>query len=184
MKLKQNSISAKLYRWFYITDSMPANLCPYFWKLVAMWVLIGPAALISAPMLIANKGDEIDEWTPRIIGGILLYALSYIALLMIFAPISYLMIGMSKQYLNFQVVGFIAWATGIVCLIIFLIVKKNEKRKVEKARKKSRYIWDEEGNYGENPDYEKFEPKTPRTYILKEFIKARYNRYCPKIDWE
>lgn len=183
MKLKQNSISARLYRWFYITDNMPSNLCPYFWKLVAMWVLLGPGALISAPMMIVNRGEKM-EWPSRIIGGALLYFVAYILMLMVFAPISYLMIGISEKYWNFQLGGFTGWVLTIACLIVLFIVRKVEKRKEEKARKRSPYIWDEEGNYVTNPDYEEFEPKTPRTYILKEFIKAKYNRYCPKIDWE
>ena len=42
MKLNRNSISAKLFRYFYSTDIMPGSLCTYFWALVLAYILIIP----------------------------------------------------------------------------------------------------------------------------------------------
>jgi hypothetical protein len=28
------------------------------------------------------------------------------------------------------------------------------------------------------------EPKQEKTYLVVEFAKAKYNKYCPKIDWK
>lgn len=181
MKLNKNSISARLYRWFYITESMPSNLCPYFWKLVAMWILIVPASLISAPILIANRGDKINEWTPRITGGLLLYGVAFILFLMFFAPISYIYYGWIKNYIQWQTGGVLAWMVTILALIIIGTFELYNRRKAAKERKLYKFIWDEEGNYIENPEYREPEEKT---YIIREFIKAKYNRYCPKIDWK
>ena len=54
MKLNQNSLSAKLYRWFYKTDTMPTNLCPYFWKLVTAVILSPLFAIYTLPYEIIN----------------------------------------------------------------------------------------------------------------------------------
>lgn len=42
MTLNSNSISAKLYRYFYSTERMPESLCTYFWALVLAYILIIP----------------------------------------------------------------------------------------------------------------------------------------------
>jgi hypothetical protein len=46
--------------------------------------------------------------------------------------------------------------------------------------KRLEFIWDADGNYVKNPNYEPYEKKPN---IIIEFIKAKYNRYCPKIEW-
>jgi amino acid transporter len=42
MTLNSNSISAKLYRYFYSKQNMPASLCTYFWALVIAYLFIIP----------------------------------------------------------------------------------------------------------------------------------------------
>jgi hypothetical protein len=87
MNLNQNSIPAKLYRWFYQKNQyeMPTNLCPYFWQLVVMWIFILPCALLSLPANIFyffSKDSEYEakenNWLFGIILWIVLYGLSYI----------------------------------------------------------------------------------------------------------
>ena len=57
MKLNINSTSAQLYRWFYATTTMPQSLCPYFWKLVIMWLLILPYSILSLPVILMDLKD-------------------------------------------------------------------------------------------------------------------------------
>jgi acyl-homoserine lactone acylase PvdQ len=57
MKLNINSTSAQLYRWFYATEQMPQSLCPYFWKLVLMWVFILPYTILSLPVILMDLKD-------------------------------------------------------------------------------------------------------------------------------
>jgi phosphatidylglycerophosphatase A len=59
---------------------------------------------------------------------------------------------------------------GITFLVKYIQHNKREKHK--------RYIWDEIDGYIDNPEYVE-----PRPNLVKEFIKAKYHKYCPKIDW-
>jgi hypothetical protein len=47
MRLKSNSISARLYRYFYGTEIMPTSLCNYFWALVLAYLLIIPLEIFG-----------------------------------------------------------------------------------------------------------------------------------------
>ena len=60
----------------------------------------------------------------------------------------------------------------ILSLTIIGILQWRNRIKAAKERKQSKYIWDEEGNYIENPEYRESEKKN---YILKEFIKANFD---------
>lgn len=182
MKLNTNSVSARLYRWFYRTSHMPQNLCPYFWKLVLMWIFILPLAFCSLP-LIVMKDSKDAEWDTRLFAGIMIWVLLFFAFLMIFSPITYLMYGLlSKETLigSWQMAGAITWFVCIIIAITFGGVHLLQRRKEKKRHKQREYIWDENGDYIINPDYVPYEPKPS---ILAEFIKAKYNKYCPKIDW-
>ena len=52
MKLNYNGTIAKIYRWFYQREVMPASLCPYFWQLVLMWIFIIPFLVIYLPIMV------------------------------------------------------------------------------------------------------------------------------------
>ena len=54
MKLTKNSFNSKLYRWFYCTNQLPINLCPYFWKLLMAWVLLIPVVVITLPVTLGE----------------------------------------------------------------------------------------------------------------------------------
>ena len=58
MKLNSNSISSKLYRWFYGTKELPNNLCPYFWKLVLAWLVLIPYSLVCLPVILTEIYDK------------------------------------------------------------------------------------------------------------------------------
>ena len=57
---------------------------------------------------------------------------------------------------------------------IWLCITWNELIKQKKRQKR----YDEDGNYLPYGG----EPKKQNIFI--EFIKAKYNKYCPKIDWK
>jgi hypothetical protein len=72
MELNLNSLTAKLYRWFYNQYEMPNSLCPYFWKMIIMYVFIIPYSIISLPQIIFELITKERSEAPRIaIGGIL-----------------------------------------------------------------------------------------------------------------
>lgn len=61
MELKLNSLSARLYRYFYETNKMPNSLCTYFWKLVIAYLLIIPLEIIGLPFTIYIKFFDKDQ---------------------------------------------------------------------------------------------------------------------------
>ena len=183
MKLNHNSLSARLYRWFYITDHMPPTLCPYFWKLVLMWILILPYSFLCLPLIIVKQDEEILEWRVRPIFGVVLYGVVFVTFLALF-PLTYFIWGLfevKSVFLQWQVAGMLIWVIIIVYAIVWAIVKLNSRRKLARRRRQLEYIWNDKGDYVLNPDYVHYEP---RPNIIVEFIKAKYNKYCPKIDWE
>lgn len=176
MKLNINSASARLYRWFYMTQSMPQSLCPYFWKLVLMWVFILPYAILSLPVLLVDSKDSIsgaDRISARIGIGIIWWFLIGFVVCML-SPIGLIFSSPQKDsvFMNMLMIGTLCWT----CLIIFGCI---ELFKWAKAKWRNRHVkYDENGWRIWEPVNEK-EPN-----IVKEFIKAKYNKYCPKIEWK
>lgn len=182
MKLNIDSVSARLYRWFYATFEMPQSLCPYFWKLAIMWTFIVPYSALSLPVIISDRitSEPYRKAGERFFFGLFLWVLLFLAFLILF-PITYFFWGwFPKDSLlkAWQLCGilleFIAVVVSFVFGIIYLISLARER----KRQSQRQMIWDAEGNYIPNPNYR---PKKPN--IIIEFTKATYNRYCPKIDW-
>jgi hypothetical protein len=74
-------------------------------------------------------------------------------------------------YMFMVTLGIMIWAATIVIGVI-------EGVKALKEWNYSRKI-----NYDENGRRIWGEPKEQKTYLVVEFVKAKYNKYCPKIDW-
>ena len=181
MKLDLNSVNAKLYRWFYATQSMPQSLCPYFWKLLIAWTFCVPYAIITAP--IRNKLFNSSEWDngAQMIGlSLMLWSVIGVIISMVYSITSLWGYYPEKSFLGtIQRIGVVTFFTlcviGLLVVIILLF-----KYFIEKKRdKRRRMIWStSEEDYILNPDYRGDTPN-----LLLEFIKAKYNKYCPKIDW-
>jgi hypothetical protein len=178
MKLNENSVSAKLYKWFYAVSEyqgLPNNLCPYFWRMVLMYLTIIPYVLFSIPVVVYDLFDKNYSNGDRKTGERLgVSAGVYIALFAITALISAivaLFIKVEKNTLfEFLVVGgVLIWAGLIVIGII-----EGIKHLREYATTNDSY-YDEQQN--------KWVVKKAKVNMTAEFIKAKYNKYCPKIDW-
>ena len=181
MKLNHNSISARLYRWFYIKDEMPQTLCPYFWKLAIMWILIIPYGLLSLPVIIGK--NEIEEWGTRALAGLFGWGILFCVFLALFT-VTYFFWGWFDPKTTFgswQMTGILIWMMTITSTIVLGIIHLNQKRGEKEENRQREYIWNENGEFVKNPDYAAYEE---RSSIIVEFIKAKYNKYCPKIDWE
>jgi hypothetical protein len=171
MNLKINSNSARLYRWFYATQKMPESLCPYFWKLVIMWSLIVPYSIISLPLIVL-KYDRDKSTTERAVVGMLFWFLLFIGISMIFF-IGIFWIDL-KDYKKFSAIfatGLVGWAASVTIAILGLIHWLKDKWK-------SRHI-----RYDEN-GYRIYTDPVKQDSILVSFVKAKYNKYCPKINWK
>jgi hypothetical protein len=74
-------------------------------------------------------------------------------------------------YMFMVTLGIMIWAAAIVIGVIEgvkALIEWNHSRKI---------------NYDENGRRIWGEPKEQKTYLVVEFVKAKYNKYCPKIDW-
>ena len=159
MKLNEKSVTSKLYRWFYGTQSMPTNLCPYFWKLVVMWIFIVPMSILAITNTFIYKlskgelgADSHEDIWGKFSYGIVFYLVIYIASCMIIA-LSYLFIGYENGTALFTLsaIGFVFWFFWIVGFIALFI----------------KDMTDNDHNDG----------------VVKGFVKAKYNKYCPTIEW-
>jgi hypothetical protein len=176
MKLDKNSNTARLYRWFYGKDSMPNNLCPYFWKVVASYALALPVFLFTIPSsIVYRKGEDKVKLktTEKILPSLILWGIAYAALSMVSVSAFFFMTSkeIENTVLLFSMVitGISLWfllILGGFIYLVYLLVKKALD-----------WNWERDfRNLGKG--------KKPRVNLVSEFIKAKYNKYCPKIDWE
>jgi hypothetical protein len=157
MELNQNSITSKIYRWFYnkAYNEMPNNLCPYFWQLVFMWIVFIPSVILSLPYSIYTKlQDNESEHHPGV--GLLLWFGLW--------AFKCILLGFGLIFFEYEKDGYLEFCAffGILFTIILLILFSSEIIKY-------------------------FKPKTytkPKPNIIIEFTKAKYNKYCPKINWK
>ena len=162
MILNKNSISAKLFRWFYRTSELPTNLCPYFWKLVMAYVFAIPLFIITLPYAIIDKDSRNQSLGERIGLGIVCWFI----LSLLIAALSLIMLfwytPVKDSFLESLIhCGFAVWATGLMTGVMWFIYYLGEKIKERRNL----------------PKEEK------RSNIIVEMVKATYYKYCPKIDW-
>jgi len=170
MKLNQNSKTARLYRWFYITDNMPTNLCPYFWKLAIMWLFIIPYSIFALPYLwMRVSGTYRENIRDRILGGLIVYGIIYLVFLFGFGFTVFFTRFPKDSFLDAnQFMGVL-----VVMITLFVLTTGGLNWFCSKFFKKKN-VYDEEGNL----------INESKPNIIIEFIKAKYNNYCPKIDWK
>jgi hypothetical protein len=166
MKLNKNSISAKLFRWFYGTSELPTNLCPYFWKLVMAYVFVIPVFITTLPYVIIDKYSWSLSLGNRIWKGFVYW----IMLFLLIAALSPIMLfwytPVKDSFLEFLIIyGFFELAAGLTLGIIWFIHYIQDKIKERKWK-------------GRN-----LPKKEKRSNIIVEMVKATYYKYCPKIDW-
>jgi amino acid transporter len=166
MKLDQNSLSAKLYRWFYKTDTMPTNLCSYFWKLVTAVIFGLPVAILTVPhMVIYHKDDSRNSFGERIVISLVIWLLiaAVISMISSLGFFFYMPDTESLLWLIMGIGGFF-WGILIIVGIGFGISWSIDKTKEHLQSKNS---------------------NTEKTdNIIVEMVKAKYHKYCPKIDWK
>lgn len=165
LQLKENSITAELYRWFYAKKGMPTNLCPYFWKVVIMYTFILPYTLFCLPVIVVKpfKRFQKDIDTNRILTSLLIYILTLFTSAMVYVIAFLCGVKKIEPLFNFGVVGWVLVVS--IAIGAFFGHLKNK--------------WD---NMSESDFDEK--QKTPKIFLIKEFISAKYHKYCPQITWK
>ena len=162
MKLNKNSISAKLFRWFYGTSELPTNLCPYFWKLVMAYVFAIPLFIIPLPYVIIEKSSSIESLNSRIWGGFVCWVILFLLITALTPIMLFWHTPVKDSLLETLIeIGVFTWITGLIIGIMWFIHHLGEKIKERRNL----------------PKEEK------RSNIIVEMVKATYYKYCPKIDW-
>lgn len=157
MNLNRNSLHARLYRFFYATDEMPRNLCPYFWKLLLAFAVIVPYVVIALPIFICDHLIKERTASGARLGLGLLVWLALGFTLALACGNYHIIRFLCNLKFNKELSSFAAFYDGII-IIIFLIWTIRTLLK-------------------------KAHSKEPPEYIVIEFIKASYNKYCPSIKW-
>jgi hypothetical protein len=178
MRLNENSVTSRLYKWFYGVSKyqgLPNNLCPYFWKVVLMYLTIIPYVLISIPVVVYDLFDKQYKNGERKTGERLgISAGVYIGLFVLATLISAILalfIKVEKDTLfEFLVVGGCLFWTGLIVIGV-----------IEGVKHLKEFSTRDESYFDEQQD--KWVVKKAKVNMTTEFIKAKYNKYCPKIDW-
>jgi hypothetical protein len=178
MKLNQNSVSVKLYKWFYGVSEyqgLPNNLCPFFWRVVLMYLTIIPYTLFAIPVVVYDLFDKQYENGERSTGARLGNSVGiYIGLFVVVSLISAILALFikieSKSLFEFLVIGGCLFWFG---LLVLGIIKGFEYVREYSTTDKSYYSETEK----------KWVYEKTKVNLTTEFIKAKYNKYCPKIDW-
>jgi hypothetical protein len=178
MRLNKNSVSSRLYKWFYGVSEyqgLPNNLCPYFWKVVLMYLTIIPYTIISSPVVVYDLFDKNYSNGDRKTGERLGISVGvYIALFILATLISAILalfIKVEKNTLfEFLVVGGCLFWTGLIVIGV-----------IEGVKHLREYSTTDKSYYSETE--KKWIYEKTKVNLTTEFIKAKYNKYCPKIDW-
>jgi hypothetical protein len=174
MKLSQNSIGAKLYRWFYSTNRMPQNLCPYFWKLVIMYTVLIPYSILSLPLILMDWKEPEHRTTGERLGmGFIIWFLFFLVICMFSLFGLFIAIPTKDSFYSLMIVaGSMGWIATIVIGGIELY-------------KHLKFKWETKDIKYDKDGYRIWEPaKEKKPNLIVEMVKAKYNKYCPKIDWK
>ena len=184
MKINTSSVSTQLYMWFYgISErKLPTNLCPYFWKLVLMSLLIIPYSIFCLPvvimelvMKILNKEEPRNETWERVGYSLVIYLVLIglsslvISITLFWNTYSY---KTNPIMYNLSITGTLLW--GLSILIGSYHVLRGIGEWISNLFSNKNVKYDEGG-------YRIY--REPKVNIVKEFVKAKYHKYCPKIEW-
>lgn len=174
-KLKKTSISTKLYMWVYNREvyELPTNLCPFFWKTIFAYILSIIVGTLSLPILLITGFGKFmfTSYIQKSIASLSQFTLAvyvitwfawcYIAAISLFF----------NTYSNGSLmeaassIGLILWF-GTIVFILIRIIELYRKHLSNKR-------WRENG----------LPKKQVADNIIIEFIKSKYKKYCPSIEW-
>lgn len=160
MELKENSVLSKIYRWFYGLNYMPNNLCEYFWRLVFMFVFIMPSAILSFPyniiQYVSNKRSnfKLPNNNTPLNGVVIWFGLLLISCILVAISLFFNTYETGSNLDTMSKIGIALLVGGSLLFIVIGIVNLIHSNVTSKSN------------------------------IVVEFVKAKKNKYCPKIDWK
>lgn len=183
MNLQTNSWHAKLYLFYFgtgyswnedkeeVLNRLPKNLCPYVWKLF-LGILLTPIMLpfyffasfiyfvgdLIAPHWDFDMiKDELKETGLLSKSGVLCFFTTVVTLLIPSILVGMICIFWSKNG-TIMKLGVLGWTIFVIAGTAAVIYYFSTREKKPKGEKKK--------------------------YLLTEFIKAKYNKNCPIIEWD
>lgn len=188
MKLNETGFLAKYYGNFYNTLNKPNNLCAYFWKLLIALIcypFIFPIFHLNNLMYPIYEKDEKNPYnkcnrSPIALGIFINIMFGMVGMLvnnLYFGDIAHHM-GVFKTYCN----GFLT-----ITLIVIVVVGIFKLIKLIPTTPKPELTYDEEVIKYQEKNLKRYERKMKWQqsfiYLTWEFIKAKKNDYCPRIEW-
>ena len=160
--LKETSISARLYKWYWNTDKLPDNLCNYFWALVIAYIGFIPCVLLTLPALIVDWYYDKKIYRNVFDEN---FGLSFGCYLVLFLIICipfgvYGLFHLAPKQPIMQMVGIIE----IIMIIFFTFIWL--------FRKAFDYILKSKI------------PKENKPNLVVEYFKSVKGKYCPQIIWK
>lgn len=143
--------------WFYSKFywRTPTNLCPYFWKTVLSIVLLLPLFIFCIPLRTGSHIFDCKDGKKGTIWEVFGAAVATnIAAFLFVGMVAFWWVVQKSTWWS---VGFVGYGVTGTILLFFVVDK------IQRSIK-----WKKSG----------------RPNILKEFIKAKKQKYCPVIEWE
>lgn len=170
MNLSERSWHARLWYLSYGKHKyLPTNLCPYFWAVFSAVILILPVILFELALIVYVKVyNEVSDSHEDILEDNGLINPIPISIGIVFNTIAFVLISMIGMWFTldskkspFNALGILGWGVFVALTIrhFYLIVK--DKRK----QRKGLIVEDNKPN------------------IFVEFVKAKYKKHCPIINW-
>ena len=166
MELSKKSWMVWLWEFSY-NKNLPKNLCPFFWGLILAMLLFIPIIIVRMPYYIYNvynvlsrqNTKDYDEYVKITLNQTKFGINSYMVIILL----SLLGHGFYDMYavvwLGKPAIGTVILPTMFITIVVIFCIA---------------YITDS-GYLNGIRDFIK---------LCKEFIKAKYNKYCPTITWK
>lgn len=157
----ETTITARIYKWFYDVKRPPDDFCKYARNVLFMYIMLIPYVLFCWPGFILRLFSEDRDlaYGPTFFISVVMYILMGVVFLLLAFPVLLCINGWMFDNEGFWgavfASGLVFWISIIVALIISAIIKLNQTVTVG----------------------------MPSSTILGDFIKAKKNKYCPRIQW-
>lgn len=156
MQLNENSWHARLYKVMHDYPKLPEDLCNYFWKLVLIIITL---PLYSSALLVRIRKD-----TRRTIrgSGIIVFGLGVNAILLaLIACVHAIHREQDLSLLLSTIIVFIGIPVGVVLLLFAVYLIDRGVKEIQNKKQDEDSI----------------------VSITSEYIKAKKENYCPRIEW-
>ncbi len=157
---------------------MPTNLCPYFWKLVLVYLSVTPLTILALPTMVmeklTNNHKYSTKWIPLVKlawGGFIIYVLIYLVLAMLFASGAFIF---DYNYIpeDNGLLAFLGFTQSMGLILVYALVCIGIGGLTVSTLIMMLKLLD--ADYRNRGD----------SNVMIQFVKAKYNRYCPQIQWK